>query len=294
MPDVLFYRQDTTQDRLRIFTPWGYGEFQLHNYVNSFGTIAGLAGARAQEAAVSTQLCPYPTTPGGPSTWEPLVVIGLGGTSFSTLVGMAHGHERVVAKSVLVDGVDVTANTPEFTIAGTQIIVAQQTQLILPSDGTTVCCNVNRKWTANASGLFVNTVFSPLSGYEWYRMLSAMLPIQPMGTGGAQGLNQIQMGATATIQSTLPTPYGRHDIGTQEATYIASHSGHPYKIKATLPSGGPRVTPTPVNWSAAAPDCAWWSNGATNAKLYVADIRIDPPPITAFQRTYSTRYEITK
>ncbi|VIO73897.1 hypothetical protein [Bradyrhizobium ivorense] len=275
---VQFVRPDATQDVMRVFTAWGYGEFQL---TTEIGSVWELNGAQAVEKGLSTVLVPYNL----PSVWEFAGKIGAGGADVSTFnfFGMAHGNVAPIGRVILVDGVDHTNLPVGESIFGTSVYYVQSFNILLPANNAIVCGNMQVSHTFDADGCLVQVSLNPLAGFEWYNLYTAMLP--------SGGFNQIQFGPLAVETPAYPAVAATRDVGSQFTTYTGTNTGHPYGIQMTLPSGGPDTTGT---WQFAGTDCAFWIDQAL-PKIYVTDISTQfALRKTAFPLTTATRYQIFK
>ena len=284
MSDVAFYRPTSREDLFRVFTPWGYGEFQM---IEILSGVMELENAKAVDlTGAETFLVHYP------AVWEYACIIGVGGTSGPwDYFGGGHGNVSKISKTITVDGVDRTNAAPEVYFPGTTIVHTQNFNILLPSNNAVNCGTYQLKHTFTSDGVLVEVSLSPvLYTYEWYSAFTAMLPLG--------NLNKIKFGSNAVeeISNTVAPPV-YYNLGSQETVFLATHTDHPYGIEMSLPCGGPN---TVGSWLNGGTDCAYWVDQpgdqlAGGAKLYVIDISRDfALRKTAFNRSSATRYRIVK
>jgi hypothetical protein len=277
MSAVAFYRPNSTKDLFRIFTTWGYGEFELAPVTGTAGPTMELNGAKAVETSETILVS-------GSSVWEFAARIGVGGSAGPwDFFGGGHGNVTQTSKTITVDGVDKTSVVPEIYIPGDTIIHNQTFNILLPSNPSTVCGTMQVKHTFTSDGMLVEVSLSPLSGYEWYCNYTGMLPLS--------GFDHIKFGAGAVETIASPSTPVAHDLGSQVSAFLATNTAHAFGIEVSLPSGGPNTT---GSWSDAGSDCAWWLD-QVGAKLYINDISSQfALRKTAFPRASSTHYKIVK
>ncbi|VIO77382.1 hypothetical protein [Bradyrhizobium ivorense] len=278
--NVAFLRPDATQDVFRVFTRWGYGEFQLTQIIPAAWE---LNGARAVENGKSTILVPYDA----PSVWEFAGKIGGGGEAEATFnfFGGAHGNISKVSRTILVDGIDKTNMRPSAnSIAGGNSVTSVQLfNILLPRDNSVICGTMLVKHTFDLLGCLVEVALNPKSGFEWYNNYTAMLP--------SGGFDRITFGERPAEAPLHPAIAATRDRGSQFASYVGTNTAHSYGVRMTLPFRGPNIT---GSWADSGADCAFWID-QTIPKIYVTDISTTfSERKTAFPRSSATRYQIFK
>lgn len=200
------------------------------------------------------------------SVWEYAYKLGIAGDPDSgsnwNYFGNGHGNESAISYALSVDSVDITSLPVSSVTQGSQIVVDQSRNALLPKDGTTQVGTVHLIHTLDSNGLLIDHTHTYQTGYELYNSYSAMLPTDHSTT---TGINRSQIGNNAIYQ--IQNNNSAQDLNTITASSLQFSTNQPYAVRLALPSGGPDVA---GDWSHdAGSEKIWFYDTAEYGKVYV-------------------------
>jgi hypothetical protein len=207
--------------------------------------------------------------------------------------GSVHQAEASTAAAFYLDGYPMLTIPAGLVCYGKTCQVIQTMNTYYPKDKVTVigASALNHTFLYNGI-LAVAHSHTYSAGYKIYSAYSAMLPLS---NADSAGIDTYQVGSNPAAARAYDD--AAHDRPTQTDTLVGSHSAaHTYKVRMTLPSGGPDDTGA---WTYSGVFQAWWNDLAPSptglGKFYVNFVAGDfTQRITAAPSAHRTIYQVVK
>lgn len=152
-----------------------------------------------------------------------------------TFVGSIHGFETSISAALTIDGKTITSLATGKSAWGVSAVMTQAIDLLYPGDGTTVLGRTTLTHTMTSTQIQMDAshAFNNAQAWESFTHYGCMLPA--LNTGCDK--YQVQGFSVAAIVS----DGNWKESGTQATWAEFSAAAHNYRMRATMPTGGPNL-----------------------------------------------------
>ncbi len=204
--------------------------------------------------------------------------------------GGGHGNIKSTNFAIRIDSQDIKSLSIDSAIRGSQVNIDQVFDILYPKNQSLVIGSVELHHKFNQDQLLVEHSHTYVPDYEIYAAHSGMLPINKK-SNNPNSFNRVKIGDNPEIEIKNDGQYHYFEPASEALFYSTNH---PYKLKLTLPSGGPDIH---GDWSKATGlEKIWFYDIAGEyAKVYVNWVSNQwETRIPASSSSHQTKYQILK